>query len=106
MGGRERLVVAEQPSNDELEGGEPTTAGLDWAAVFDAEMLEALVISEEFPAFADEVLDQLADDWCRSQHSPAEIRARQLLAGVSPAPVITFAIPSDQLPFESSRCAA
>lgn len=64
--------------------------------VLDAEALEALVLTEEMPAFAEEIADQLADDWCRDQHSVAEIVERQRLAGVAIAPVV-------QLPVRASR---
>lgn len=69
-----------------------TTA--EWAAGFDEDMLEALRIAEEVPAFAEEILDQLADDWCRSQHSVSELYDRQALAGTVIAPVAQLPIPA------------
>lgn len=77
------------------EPAEITTA--EAFAVIDDEMLEALVISEDIPAFADEVLDQLADDWCRSQHTVDELHERQRLAGVAVAEVVTLPIPASQV---------
>lgn len=78
----------------------------DWALGLDPEMLAALAFAEQDPAFADERLEQLADDWCRQQHSVDELIAGQRLAGVSPAPVITFAMPANQVPVPTSCRAA
>lgn len=64
----------------------------------DPEHLEALCWAEEIPAFAEELLDQFADDWCRSQHTVDEIRARQELAGVELAEVVQLPIPAARGP--------
>lgn len=75
--------------------------------VLDSEALEALRLVEEIPAFAEEVADQLADDWCRDQHTVDEIVERQCLAGVAIAPVVRLPIPASQVkPPELLRCAA
>lgn len=65
--------------------------------VLDPEALEALVLQAEMPAFADEIAEQLADDWCRSQHTVEEIADRQRLAGIAIAPVVRLPIPASQL---------
>lgn len=75
--------------------------------VLDSEALEALVLEAEMPAFAGEIADQLAEDWCREQHSVDEIVERQRLAGVAIAPVVRLPIPASQLrPPEPLRSAA
>ena len=83
--------------------GAITTAEL--VEILDDEHLEALVIAEEIPAFADEILDQLADDWCRTQHSIDEIRERQRLAGAALAEVVQLPIPANQLSPPGRRAA-
>lgn len=62
--------------------------------VLDDELIEACWIED---MFGEEAVEQLADDWCRTQHSLGEIEARQRLAGVQSASVIRFPIPADQL---------
>lgn len=74
-----------------------TITTLEAFEVLDPDALEALVISEEVPAFADEIQDQLAEDWCRTQHSIDEIKARQRLAGTGLAEVISLPLPANQL---------
>lgn len=75
--------------------------------VLEPEALEALLLVEEIPAFAEEVADQLADDWCRTQLSIEEIAERQRLAGVAIAPVVCLPIPASQFkPPEPLRRAA
>lgn len=65
--------------------------------VLDPEALEALVLEAEMPAFADEIADQLAEDWCRDEHTVDEIVERQRLAGAAIAPVVRLPIPASQL---------
>ena len=65
--------------------------------VLDPEALEALCLEAEMPAFADEIAAQLADDWCREQHTVDELVDRQRLAGVAIAPVVHLPVPASQL---------
>lgn len=69
-----------------------TTAEL--AEVLDEELVESLWIED---VFGEEALDQIAEDWCRTQHTPDEIKARQRLAGAELAEVISLPIPANQL---------
>lgn len=87
-----------------MTGSTITTEEL--AAGLDEEHLEALVIAEEIPAFAEEIQEQLADDWCRGQHTVAEIKERQRLACAELAEVIQLPIPANQLSPTVGRRAA
>ncbi|MER7015297.1 hypothetical protein ABT324_28020 [Saccharopolyspora sp. NPDC000359] len=79
---------------------------IDWVEV-DRDMVEVLMHLEQVPAFADELADHFAEDFCRSVDSVEEIYERQVLAGVALAPVITLPIPASQLrPPELQRAAA
>lgn len=76
-------------------------------AVLDEHDVEALVLLEEIPAFADELAEQFANDYCRSEMSVDEIAERQYLAGVYIAPVVSLSIPANQrqLPAVGRRAA-
>ena len=58
-------------------------------AVLTEEDLEALWIED---AFGTDVLDVLAEDWCRMQHTVDEMAERQYLAGVYIAPVVSLPV--------------
>lgn len=72
----------------------------------DEAALEALVIAEEISAFAEEIAEQLAEDWCRSQDTVVEIEQRRLCAGVALAPVLSLPIPAVQFGRFAAGCRA
>lgn len=59
------------------------------AEVLEEELLESLWIED---VFGEEAVEQLADDWCRSQHTPDELVERQRLAGGALAEVVQFPV--------------
>ena len=88
-----------------MDGDGITTA--EAFAVLDEQDVEALVLLEEIPAFEEELAEQFASDFCRSEMSVDEIAERQYLAGVYIAPVVSLPIPANpwQLPDVGRRAA-